>query len=467
MYRVFALLIVGICIVTRALAQLTVASIFQSHMVLQHDTWMTLSGTCAPGATVQVWTNWRQKGSVTATGTRWSLRIRTPSMGSQYKMQVKSGAQRISYTDILSGIVFVASGQSNMEMPLDKPNSGFPAVIGGPEAAAAANASNMRLLRVSPQASSSRMSSFNGQWEDTNVFSAGGFSAVGFFFADKIFKETGIPLGIIQIAAGGTKLEQWLDPNELAGLWNMPEELQTPLGQSYGEYFNGMVAPITGFPISAFIFYQGEGNTYNPEYYAQRFERLIESWRGNWGARAPIPFYYVQIAPYSNYVNSGSPAVRDAQTQSLNVPSTGMACTLDLVEDTTCSACVHPSRKQEVGDRLAKWALHDLFGMTSQVLSGPVYRSYSTDTGVVTLRFSYTDGGLFLTAPGGSPSGFTIVDPLNNVYSANAVVVDDTVKVWHPNVAFPVAVRYAWSNGAVSTFENGAGLPAPTFRTDR
>jgi len=222
--------------------------------------------------------------------------------------------------------------------------------------------------------------------------------------------------------------------------------------------YNGMIAPVVPYSIRGVIWYQGESNTGNPEQYRTLFPTMIRDWRNQF-AQGTFPFYYVQIAPYAYGEESESQRLREAQFQTLSVPNTGMAVTLDIgeVQD------IHPSNKQEVGRRLALWALANTYDH-HVVYSGPLYRSMETKNGEIILQFDYVNDGL--KAKGEALEHFRIAGPDSVFRPARAEIRGEKVVVWHPEIGAPVAVRYAWNNTSEASLFNDAGLPASSFRTD-
>ncbi len=226
--------------------------------------------------------------------------------------------------------------------------------------------------------------------------------------------------------------------------------------------YNGMVAPVIPFGIKGVIWYQGESNAdvpsnyYNYEYH---FSLLIKSWRALWG-EGEFPFYWVQIAPWNYWQGWKAYFIRDAQRQTLSVPNTGMAVTLDIGSPTA----IHPPNKKDVGARLALWALAKDYGK-KVIYSGPLYESMKVRKGEVIISFKCADGGLTFK-PFNDQTNFIIAGRDSVFVRAEVKVVAETLIVYSPRVKDPVAVRYAWDNAQEATLFNKAGLPASTFRTD-
>ncbi len=223
--------------------------------------------------------------------------------------------------------------------------------------------------------------------------------------------------------------------------------------------YNGMVAPITNMTIKGVIWYQGESNVGRAKQYGRIFPLLIESWRKAFN-NEQLPFYYVQIAPYDygDVAMISSAGLRDAQRRTLKVANTGMAVTLDVDNSKT----IHPGNKNDVGTRLALWALAKDYGK-QEPFSGPLYRSMTIEKNEAHIAFDYVNGGLELNSK--LPNGFEIAGSDNKFYPAMVKVDGDQIVVSSPKVAAPVTVRYGYTNLAKSTLFNNVGLPAASFIT--
>ena len=224
-----------------------------------------------------------------------------------------------------------------------------------------------------------------------------------------------------------------------------------------------MIAPLLPFRIRGVIWYQGESNRPRAAQYRTLFPALITDWRTKWGI-GDFPFYYVQIAPYHYGGDTGQSAeLREAQTMALGTPNTAMAVTMDIGNPDD----IHPRNKQAVGKRLALCALARTYAR-DVVYSGPMYRAMVVVGDEARLHFSHTHGGL---AAGGEGDGaavthVTVAGQDHVFHPAQALIQGDLLIVRCDAVPHPVAVRYAWGAADVPNLKNGAGLPAPSFRTD-
>jgi sialate O-acetylesterase len=420
--------------------------------------------------------------------------------------------------DVLVGDVWICAGQSNMEMGLGSSDNGKWVVP-------TATNPQIRILNVKPANSPLPVRDIPNGWVGCSPQAAGTFSAVGYFFGATLQKETGVPIGLIGNASGGTTIEPWIN---LEGAKSVPElspiyqeyerklatyrqqlaALVDPaaqwveearLAQAKGEpipvpsltwpahpasahavltgTYNSRVAPLVPFAIKGVIWYQGESNIHDGDRYYDKMRALIGGWRQTWG-QGDFPFYFVQLPNYKNVnkIPEGGgewAKFRMAQLKILQIPRTGMAVTIDIGSEGN----IHPSNKEDVGNRLALWALKNDYGQTNRVCSGPLYKGMAIEEDKIRISFDYADTGLIVGKkagkgpatenPEGKLSGFAIAGPDKKWFWAEAVADGSTVLVSSVAVHMPVAVRYAFSmNPAGCNLYNRAGLPASPFRTD-
>ena len=248
------------------------------------------------------------------------------------------------------------------------------------------------------------------------------------------------------------------------GLGEAPElPVNTATEPNYPTFlYNAMIHPLVGYGIRGAIWYQGEANVARAAQYRDLLPLMIRDWRRQWGY--DFPFYIVQLANYMKAQEGPEESewaeLREAQAETLNLENTGLAVIIDIGE----AEDIHPKNKPEVGRRLSLIARAQTYGERIPY-SGPLFESYTLGDGEIRIRFSHTDGGL-KTADGGPVEGFWIAGGDHRFHAAKAVIEGDEVVVSSDEVAFPVAVRYAWANNPVCNLYNGAGLPAGPFRTD-
>ncbi|MDR2928862.1 MAG: hypothetical protein LBV41_11795 [Cytophagaceae bacterium] len=224
--------------------------------------------------------------------------------------------------------------------------------------------------------------------------------------------------------------------------------------------YNGMVSPVVKYTVKGVIWYQGEANVGRSHQYLELMRTLIADWRTRFNSE--LPFYFVQIAPYS-YGNPDAEAsawIREAQRRTLEVENTGMAVTLDIGNVNN----IHPANKKDVGERLAFWALANDYHKEVP-FSGPIYNGkFEISENTITVEFTYADG---LQISGSAPNQFEIAGT-NGVYHPAAAMVDgNSVVLSSKLVPHPQNARYAFKNGSEASLFNAAGLPASTFTTEK
>ena len=456
LWYVFAVaLLLTVASVPSALADVTLPKVLSDHMVLQRDRPLPIWGWADPGEEVTV-----KLDDATATTKAdaqgdWKLVLPAVKADGKARTMTVSGKNKIELDDILIGDVWIGSGQSNMDFPV------FGAV-GGRDVAAAANCPQIRLLHVERVQTSEPAKDIvvytgarrvKGQpppppatgpaWKVCTPQSVSSFSAVLYFFGQRVQKELGVPVGLINSSWGGSSIEPWLSTGKNNGM------------------YNGMIAPVKPLAICGALWYQGETNVDRDStaVYAGKMEALIEGWRQVWGY--DFPFYFVQIAPWSGYKPGNLPRLWEAQAASLKIPSTGMAVTTDLVDNIKD---IHPKQKFEVGNRLALWALAKEYGKKGMVYSGPLYKSMKVEGSKIRLSFAHAGG---LKSRDGKPlSEFEIAGADGKFVPAEATIDGDTVVVQAREVASPTQVRFGWRNEANPNLVNKEGLPASPFKTD-
>ncbi|GAO43238.1 putative acetylesterase [Flavihumibacter petaseus NBRC 106054] len=257
----------------------------------------------------------------------------------------------------------------------------------------------------------------------------------------------------------------------LAGKWALQVERLAATATSVGPnsypslLYNGMIHPLLKFPIKGAIWYQGENNAGRAAQYATAFPVMINDWRKGW-EEGNFPFYFVQLSSFiagdgDSRKGSAWAELREAQTQTLVLPQTGMAVTIDVGERND----IHPRNKQDVGYRLALQALKKTYGK-GVVADGPVFSNMEIDGNEVRLGFANADG-LMAKGSDGVVLGFDVAGADRKFYPVTGKIENGKVVLQGDAAQKPVAVRYAWADDAgKANLFNGAGLPAQPFRTD-
>ncbi len=461
------LLITCLLLPTFGEAALKLPAIINNNMVLQRDCEVPIWGWDDPGTKVTVTMGDKKVEATADESGRWQVSLSATPAGGPHEISI-IGTDIKKLTGVLFGEVWLCSGQSNMEWVVN--NSDNP-----DQEKANAKYPMIRHIKIphAPQAEA-QTDVPAGEWQETTPETVGNFTAVGYFFAKHLHAELNVPIGLIGSNWGGTRIEPWTPPvgfESVPALKDITDKLaEYPAKKEDGSInhqsplalYNGMIAPLVPYAIRGSLWYQGESNNGEGMLYFEKKKALINGWRSIWN-NPEMPFYFVQLAPYTY---GGDPTrlaeIWEAQTKTLTVPHTGMAVTVDIgnVKD------IHPRNKQDVGKRLALWALAKDYGKTDLVYSGPLYKSMEVDGDKIRLHFEHVGDGL--VARDDKPlSHFQIAGEDGMFVDATASIDGGTVVVSAASVSQPKHVRFAWHQLAEPNLSNKNGLPASPFRTGK
>jgi sialate O-acetylesterase len=473
----------------KALTSVKLPGYVSDNMIFQREAPVKLWGWAAKGETVTVSINGQSAKSTADKDGIWRVSLKPLPVGGPYTLLVKGKEDSYTFSNILSGDVWICSGQSNMEMGLNGPLK----VKNAEKEVADANYPNIRLLNVAHKmAATPQLDTEMSGWEECSPKSVSSlsvklahpFSATGYFFGRELYKNLDIPIGLINTSWGGTLIESWTSQAMMKSVSKYAKQLgemndpdfASRIGKDVkgpNQYpsllYNAMLAPLTAYPVKGVIWYQGESNAVQKsgQLYKKLLPNLITDWREAW-QQPDMPFYYVQLANYlAPASHSGGSyywaELREAQHQTLSLPNTGEAVIIDIGEAND----IHPKNKQDVGYRLALNALAKTYGKDVEY-SGPEYKSAETKGDKLVLTFTHVGDGLKAKSRYGYVKGFAIAGADKKFYWAKAVIVGtDKVELSCPDVKTPVAARYGWEdNPADVNLYNSANLPASPFRTD-
>jgi len=505
MKRLLPLLLCVVASATTApAAEMRFAAVFCDHVVLQRDLPLPVWGWGDPGESVTVEFAGQRKTAKADDAGKWRVTLDPLAASAEPRTLVARGAKpdrACQAADVLVGEVWLGSGQSNMAMTVnrakdfekEKAASGLPLI---------------RMFREESGAAGEGQADAKGKWSVCSGDTVGSFSATLFFFGRHLHRELKIPVGLINSSVGGTPIESWIAADAQARLpqlkalldeaaradaafdeaqakaryekalaqWKdkatqakkagqtTPQKPRDPLEARRrrggpGGLFNGKIAPLIPFALRGAVWYQGEANSHPGKgaLYRYQLPLLVSDWRDRWGRE--MPFAWVQL-PNFQRPGEGWLLVQEAQLKALRLPATGMAITIDIGD----AKDIHPKNKQDVGLRLAMWALGEVYGRKDVATSGPLPAGCEVKGSQVVLSFTHADGGL--VARGGELKGFEIAGEDRQWAPAQARIEGDKVVVSNPQVEKPAAVRYAWKTVPDCNLANARGLPASPFRTD-
>ena len=480
-------------------AAITLPSLLSDHAVLQRESPIRIWGSATPGAKLTIRFHNQMTLATADDLGQWVTWLAPEHAGGPYVLDIDGGALegKKTLSDLMVGDVWIASGQSNMEMPL----------IGFPPTAFVRNAENeikaadnpmLRLLLVEHKSSDVPLGNISGQWSRCTPETASKFSAVAYFFGREIAEKEHVAIGLIDASWGGTPIDSWIsldtlgnDPALLSAFsnrakfadqqtnlsaeiaaeaasgaaaraagkpvpkhpWHPQEESWLPAGP-----YNGMIAPLSNMSIKGFLWYQGETDSapLRASHYSTLFPALIQDWRARFG-QGDLPFLFVQISSFESPGEDWG-LVRDAQRRTLSVANTAMAVSIDV----GAPGNVHPPDKQTVSQRLALAARGLVYGEHVEY-ELPLFREATIEGAAIRVWFDNADG---LTAKGKPLGDFEVAGSDRTFVTASAIIQGNTILVSAPGVLHPRYVRYGWRNVVQTFFYNKQGIPGPTFTSE-
>ncbi len=468
---------------------LKLATVFTNDMVLQRNEPINIYGTANGGDVVEVTLKGQKKSAKTDKYGKWEIIFPAQLHGGPYEMAIMSKQKNISLKNILIGDVWFCAGQSNMALQLQESENGEEEIKKAlPNAAI--RLFNFRDIRETDDtvwdsttlAKTNQLEFFSGTWTVCDAENAKKFSAIAYYFGKKIASEENVPIGLIQVAVGGSPIESWIDRYTLehddkvvdamtrwrnsdfvmpwvreranVNLKNATNPKQRhPYDPAYN--FEAGVKYFTKFPIKGVIWYQGESNAHNVELYEHLLPTMVQSWRKAWNSN--FPFYYVQL---SSLNRPTWPGFRDAQNRMQKIiPNCGMAISMDYGDSTN----VHPIRKKEVADRLALLALKNTYGK-SVVANGPSILNAIKNKDQIVISFA--SAKKLTTVDKKELIGFELVTEKGKHIKALVKANNNQVIISIPKGEKITAVYYAWEPFTRANLVNEAGLPCSTFKLE-
>lgn len=487
-----------------AVADVRLPDVLGDGMVLQQKQKIPIWGAAEPGETVTIELGGQKKTVSADDAGKWRVELAPLKASFLPQTLTIAGKNKIELKNVLVGEVWLVSGQSNMQWTLAQANNGEAEV-------AAANHPNIRLFNTSREVAFKKKQGKLGEWRACSPETVKDFSAAGFYFAVELQRELNVPLGVINSSYGGSQAEAWTpveylnaspdlrptvertkiwdeerprvkveyeealkkwraeaDQAKAAGAKPAPSPAVPDALRDYrvaSSIYDGMIEPLMPFAIRGAVWYQGESNEARAEQYNILLPAMIKSWRERWGA-GNFPFGIVQLPNYRAAKDEPEEApwsfVREAQRRvALATENTGLIVTIDIGEAND----IHPKNKLDVGKRMARWALKDVYGR--KLVNSPAFKKAEIKGAKIVLTFDEVGAGLRIR-DGSKLDEFAIAGSDRKWHWAESKIVGkNKIEVFSPAVAQPQAVRYAFnSNPKHPNLTNETGLPAAPFRTD-
>lgn len=451
-------------------------------MVLQQQSEARLWGWDQPGKTVRVSVSWSSDVYTvrTARDGKWQVKVKTPKAGYTPLSVTFDDGEKTTINGLLSGEVWVCAGQSNMEFPVrgfgNCPLKDYNEVV-----TTASDVRGIHFVKIPSVMRSEPQDDADCQWKTVDVNTVEDCSAVGYFFARKVSSVTNVPVGLILANKGGSRVESWLDADNLKKYTQEELDSGKMVKKFPYDYLrpllwgNGTFHPILNYTVKGILYYQGCSNVGAPgNEYSDRLKLLVEQWRRDFG-EGEIPFYFVQIAPY--IYGDGADGIsgallREQQERAASIiPNSALVCTNDLVYPWERNQ-IHPCQKQPVGERLAFLALNRNYGFKSIKCESPVYKSMFVEGDTCYVSIDKTYGGI---SRYDDIEGFEVAGAdkifhravAGHFWVAGQDRRNETIFVTSPEVKQPKYVRYCFRNFELGNLKNCANLPLMPFRTDK
>ena len=462
--------------------------LYTDNMVLQREVPLTIQGTANAGDQVTVSIADRQMKTKVGPNGKWSVTLPPLKAGEPYTLKISTNQKVLQYHNVLAGEVWLCSGQSNMEFMLKQASTARLDIPRAADQELRLYDMKARWRKNAVEWETTVLDSLNHlqyykdtEWKECAPETVSDFSAIAYYFGKMLRDSLKVPVGLICNAVGGSPTEAWIDrtsleyhfpailkdwtQNDFIQEWvrgraalNIKKSVNNRQRHPYEPcyLYESGIRPLEQYPIRGIIWYQGESNAHNWEAHEALFKLLVNAWRKNWNDDC-LPFYYVQL---SSLDRPSWPWFRDSQRRMLNeISDIGMAVSSDHGD----SLDVHPTCKQPVGERLARWALNKTY-LKDIVPSGPLFRGADVRGEKVYLSFDYGQG--MRSSDGKSLRCFEVAEFEGIYYPATAEVVGEQVKVYSKEVRNPRYVRYGWQPFTRANLVNRAGLPASTFRAE-
>ena len=409
-------------------ADVKLPGLFSDNLVLQQEMRVPIWGWADDGEKVTVEFRGKKASTIAKDG-KWAVRIDNFKAGGPDTLTI-SGKNTLVLKNVLVGEVWVCSGQSNMEWPLEKSFE--------PEGDIAASTIPMlRLFTVPKLKADQPTNDVEASWQECNPQTTTNFSAVAYYFGRELQKARGVPVGLIHTSWGGSPAEVWMSHDVLEDNPDYKKAILDSFGQATKKYqtdlarfeaaqaelkkqgktsdkkppakpywkpselYNGMIAPLLPYAIRGAIWYQGESNAGRAYQYRTLFPDMIRNWRRAWG-QGDFTFLAVQLAPWDKGkkrsveaitaapVESDWAELREAQVLATKaLPKVGLAVITDVGDKDD----IHPTKKAPVGARLAL-AARGIAYREKVVYSGPLYRSMTVKGDKAIISFEHAGRGL-------------------------------------------------------------------------
>lgn len=481
---------------------LSVASIFGDHMVVQQSKPVSIWGQASPNETITISFAGQSKIVKASTNGKWKVKLNSlKATKTGRELTIKGENNTIVISDVLVGEVWICSGQSNMQWGVNN----VPEING-----LIPFAKNIRSFEVTRTVAIQEQEDIYGEWTKHHPA-----SAVAFAFAYFLEDLGDVPIGIIHASWGSSSIEAWmareltkelphfdtimqefdLDKARLNRINSIlkkkeswPREDDIYLRRQPNILYNAMIHPLIPFTCRGVLWYQGERNTrymsgmpeidvtnwFHRVCGMKDYGKAIKKWTLNLRQKWDDPDLHMMAVMLPGFgggtqlkieIDPESPTeqswawMRESQLTLLELSNTSVINTIDLGDVKN----IHPWDKLPIGQRAALLAAKANLDYDG-IVHGPIMSKVESEQGNLVVHFENAKG--LRTSNGKQPEGFWISDKLGNWKKALAKIEGNTVVLSSDEITNPAFIRYAFAGKPEVNLINESGLPAFPFRTD-
>ncbi len=475
---------------TSACADFKLDPLFTDNMVVQRDRPVVIRGTADSGEKIYINFAGMTKYFYVNKDGPWRVELPPLKAGNPGEMLFHGTTRTLVLKNVAVGDVWLCSGQSNMETDLGYYETHFPDKV--TSAAFCDENPNLRLYRLACNYASAPVEyavpagdAFGKTWRVSDEAGNREFSAAGYYFGAALQADTGIPIGLIQSAVGGSIARAWTPWVTMATDRSLKPFLDSVKASDENRLrpslcYNGMIAPLTDFPIKGIVWYQGESDsfieqTYSHTHYAQLLAAMVKAWRDKW-KDPKLPFIQVVLAGYDGITSStpGMPLLANIREQQIKAAELIPDSALVTAQDLGMRQNIHPPFKRQVGERLAMAAKRLVYG--AKTISGyaPELKSAEvTKDNKLELTFDNVGNGLctkdvnldgtMLSAA--KIEGIRVSCMAADIDETTATIsgTDKVIIDLDPMLGEPILVQYGWADFPVGNLYNKEGSPVLPF----
>lgn len=454
------------CVSASAQSSFSVAEIFTDNMVLQRNKPIQIWGACEPDSYIVVNLNGIAIKAI-VDGNSWTVEL--PEMEAAFDCTFEiynDVGEKIVFKNVAIGEVWIAGGQSNMEFKLQHDAEMEQFLIAN---------DNIRYFEC-PKVEYEGQQKDTAKWEICNTSKAKNFSAVAYYFAQKLYENLNIPIGIVSCNFKGTNASTWLREDYLqndSDLQVCIEAYESYLKKHESDYeeaiktvnrpaglYHTMVEKIIPYTSRGVIWYQGESDSDRAELYSKLFSAVIRCWRDQWNDE--LPFLFVQLPSFESFedfTGENFPNIRFQQELvSKTVPNTYMVTTIDCGERFD----LHPNKKRNIGERLANLAVGKIYGQNI-LCESPEVENFCVDKEFITVEFKNVGDGLYVK--GQNINGIELFSDSTKVEDFDISINQNSLKISSPQIkdSSKIRIEFAQLPYVEVNIYNSSDIPIKPF----